>query len=161
MGRLNIAYILLALAALTAPTPAAAPGFSQDDDVEFVGRVLDASDPQIGKAEFIQHSGDVKIMFDYYIKMWLDGGRLRIIRPQSGSRSSTINCSFREYKVDPSNPKNTRLWRETGSGTATLQVPSGDEVRRINGSMVITERVSGDDSAPVNETPQRFVIFID
>ena len=92
--------------------------------------------------------------------MWLDGGRLRIIRLNSGSRSN-INCSFREYKVDSKNPKDHRLWDETASGTASLQMPASGEVRKITGSMVMTKKVVGDEDVAVNEKPQHFTIVID
>lgn len=153
LGKVAFATILLAAFAV--------PAFSQDDDTEFVGKVLDAGNSQIGRAEFIQDTGDVKTNFGYYIKIWLDGGRLRIIKPHSGSRSSSINCSFREYKVDSSNPKDSSRWDETGSGTALLQMPPTGEVQKINGSMTLTKKVVGDDEVVVNEKPQRFTIAID
>ena len=154
LGKVAMAAFLLAAFVV--------PAYSQDnDDAEFGGKVLDAGNRQIGKADFIQDTGDVKTNFGYSIKMWLDDGRLRIIRPSSGSRSSTINCSFREYKVDSKNPKDDRLWDETGSGTASLQMPPTGEVRKITGSMVMTKKVVGDEDVAVNEKPQKFVIVID
>lgn len=138
------------------------PAFSQDDDDTIAARVLDGDNRQVGKAELILDTGDVKTNFGYYIKMWLDGGsRLRIIKPQSGSRSSTINCTFREYKVDPKNPKDDSRWDETGSGTASLQMPPTGDVQKITGSMVMTKKVAGDDEVAVNEKPQKFLIVID
>ena len=104
------------------------PAFSQDE-VQATGKVLDAGNRQIGKAELIADTG-IQVNFTYRIKMWLDSGRLRIIRPNSGSRSSTINCSFRECKVDSKNPKDDQLWDETASGTASLQMPASGEVQR-------------------------------
>lgn len=149
-GKFSIlAFLLLAFAA---------SAFSQDDDI-VTGKVIDAgSRRQIGKAEIITASND----FGFYIKMWLDGGKLRIIRPLSGSRSSTINCSFQEYKYDTKNPKDDSLWMETVSGNVSLQVQnSGDEVRKMSGSKVATKKVVGDNEVVVNEKPQRFEIIIE
>jgi len=137
------------------------PAFSQDDDEAVVGKVLDAGNRQIGKAELITDNGNVKTNFGYYIKMWLDGGKLRLIRPNSGSRSSAINCSFSEFKYDSKNPKDDSRWDETGSGTASLQIPPTVDVRKISGSMVMTKKVVGDEDVAVNEKPQKFVIVID
>lgn len=137
----------------------AMPVFSQDDDTT-IGKVLDGvSRKSIGKAEIITASND----FGFYIKMWLDGSKLRIIRPNSGSRSSTLNCSFREYKVDAGNPSDENLWNETASGTATLQTPvnSDGEVRNMQGSMTVTERINGEREVKVTEKPQRFEIIIE
>ncbi len=138
----------------------ALPVFGQDDDA-VTGKVLDGiSRKQIGKAEIITASND----FGFYVKMWLDGGsKLRIIRPGSGSRSTTLNCSFREYKVDANDPKNETLWDEVASGTATLQTPvsPSGEVRNMPGSMVVTERVVGDKDVKVTEKSQRFEIIIE
>jgi hypothetical protein len=135
--------------------------FSQDDDT-IGAKVLDAGNRPAGKAELILDTGDVKTNFGYTIKMWLDGGsRLRIVRPQSGSRSSTIECSFREYKVDPKDPKNSSSWDETGSGTASLKMPASGDVQKIDASMTLTKKAVGDDEVAVNEKPQRFVIVLD
>ena len=133
--------------------------FAQDDDAT-VGKVVDAvSRQQIGKAEIITTSDN----FGFYVKMWLNGSKLRIIRPNSGSRSTTLSCSFREYKVSTSNPKDSSSWEEIGSGTATLQTPvdSSGEVRKMPGSMVVTERIVGDKDVKVTEKAQRFEIIID
>jgi hypothetical protein len=138
------------------------PAFAQDDDEAIPGKVMDASNRQAGKAELILDTGDVKTNFGYNIKLWLDGGsRLRLIRPQSGSRSSTITCSFREYKVDPKNPKDSTKWDETGSGTATLQMPASGDVQKITVSIALTKKVVGDDEVSANEKPQKFVIVLD
>lgn len=138
----------------------AVPAFSQDDNETVGGRVLDAYNRQIGKAEIIPDIA-IQVNFTYYIKVWLNDGRVRIIRPQSGSRSSTIKCSFREYEYDSSNPKDNSRWEETASGTASLQMPPTGEVRKITISMVMTEKVVGDDEVEVNAEPQKFVIVID
>ena len=133
--------------------------FAQDDGAT-VGKVVDAvSRQQLGKAEIITDSSD----FGFYVKMWLNGSKLRIIRPTSGSRSATLNCSFREYKVSASNPKDSGSWEETGSGTATLQTPvdANGEVRKMTGSMVVTERIVGDKETKVTEKAQRFEIIIE
>ena len=151
LGKVAMAAFLLAAFVI--------PAFSQDE-VQATGKVLDAGNRQIGKAELIADTG-IQVNFTYRIKMWLDDGRLRIIRPSSGSRSGTINCSFREYKVDSSNPKDDSRWDETGSGTASLQMPPTGEVRKITGLMVMTKKVVGDEDVAVNEKPQKFVIVID
>lgn len=138
------------------------PAFAQDDEDTIPGKLLDAGNRQIGKAELELDTGDVKTNFGYWVKLWTDGNsRLRIIKPQSGSRSTPINCSFREYKVDPKNSKDSSKWDETGSGTATLQMPASGDVRKITVSLVLTKKVVGDDEVAVNEKPQKFVIVID
>lgn len=132
--------------------------FSQDDDTAN-GKVVDAvSRKELGKAEIITASND----FGFYVKMWLNGGKLRIIRPNSGSRATTLNCSFREYKVDVADPKNENLWEETASGTATLQTPvdANGNVSKMTGSMVVTERIVSDKETKVSEKAQRFEIII-
>lgn len=132
--------------------------FAQDDNL--TGKVVDAvSRQQIGKAEIITTSDD----FGFYVKMWLNGSKLRIIRPDSGSRATTLNCSFREYKVNPDNPKDSSGWDEIGSGTATLQTPvdSSGNVSKMPGSMVVTERIVNDKETKVTEKAQRFEIIID
>ncbi len=138
------------------------PAFGQDDDEAIPGKVMDAGNKQVGKADLILDTGDVKTNFGYNIKLWLDGGsRLRLIRPQSGSRSSTITCSFREYKVDARNPKDSTKWDETGSGTATLQMPASGDVQKITATMTLTKKVVGDDEVPANDKPQKFTIVLD
>ena len=132
--------------------------FAQDDAI--IGKVVDSvSRQQLGKAEIITDSSD----FGFYVKMWLNGSKLRIIRPSSGSRATTLNCTFREYKVDANNPKEQSLWDEIASGTATLQTPvdSSGEVRKMPGSMVVTERIVGDKETKVTEKAQRFEIIIE
>src|SRR2546425_895167 len=125
LGETAIAAFLVSVIAVYA--------FAQADDDIVPGKVFDSGNRQIGRAELILDTGDVKTNFGYNIKLWLDGGlRLAIIRPQSGSRSSTINCSFREYKVDPKNPKDSSRWNETGSGTATLRMPATGDVQKID-----------------------------
>ncbi|MGD9587270.1 MAG: hypothetical protein AB7Q37_08640 [Pyrinomonadaceae bacterium] len=133
----------------------------QDDDVEFSGRVVDGANKKVGKVDFIQTSNEVKMMFGYYLKVWLDGGRLRVIRTDSGTRSTTIICSFREYTVNAARPNDDTQWEETGSGTATLKMTPSGEVRRIDLTMTLTEKVIGDNSTPVNEPAQKFTIMID
>lgn len=132
--------------------------FSQNDDAT-TGKVVNANRQEIGKVEIITDSSD----FGFYVKMWLNGGKLRIIRPNSGSRSTTLNCSFREYKVDVNNPKNSNSWEEIGSGTATLQTPvdSDGTVRRMPGSMMLTEKIVNDKEVQVAENAQKFEIIID
>lgn len=134
------------------------PAFSQDDDT-VVGRLLNADTRQpLGKAEILTASNE----FGLSLKLWLNGGKVRIIRPHSGSRSSTIHCSFREYKYDTSDPRNSQLWTETGAGTVALQIPaSKDVVRSMTGTMVMTKKVVGEDEVAVQETPQKFVIVIE
>lgn len=79
----------------------AVPSHAQDDDT-VPAKVMDSANRAVGKAELVLDTGDVKTNFGYNIKMWLEGNsKLRIVRPQSGSRSTGISCSFREYKVDP------------------------------------------------------------
>ena len=137
----------------------AIPVFSQADD-NLMGKVVDAvSRQKIGKAEIITTSDN----FGFYLKMWLNGSKLRIIRPNSGSRQTTLNCSLREYKVDANNPKDESRWTETASGTATLQTPVNNdgEVRNMPGSMVITERIVGTKEVKVTEKSQRFEIIIE
>ena len=134
--------------------------FSQDD-VELTGKVIDSGGHTIGKADLIQRSGDASIMFDYYIKMWLDGGKLRIVRPGGGKRSTTIECSYREYTVDPAHPTDQSKWNETGSGTATLKMQPTGELHSINVSTTKTKKVVGDNDVDVNEPPQKFVIRFD
>lgn len=132
--------------------------FAQDDNL--TGKVVDAvSRQQIGKAEIVTTSDD----FGFYVKMWLNGSKLRIIRPDSGSRATTLNCSFREYKVNPNNPKDQDSWEEIGSGTATLQTPvdSSGNVSKMPGSMVLTEKIVNDKETKVTEKAQRFEIIID
>ena len=153
-GKVSMAILLLAVFIV--------PAFSQDEDETIAGKVMDNNNRQIGKAELILNTGDVKTNFGYDIKIWLDdGSRLRIIRPHSGSRSSTINCSFREYKIDLNNPKDDSHWDETGSGTASLQMPASGDVRKITASMTLTKKVVGDDEVEVSNKPQKFVIVID
>src|SRR5688572_863507 len=121
--------------------------FAQDDDT-VSGKVLDAGNRTIGKADLVLDTGDVKTNFGYNVKLWLDSGsRLIFIRPQSGSRSSTIKCSFREYKVDAKNPKDDSRWVETGSGTATLQMSATGDVQRIAASVTLTTKVVGDNES--------------
>lgn len=67
----------------------ASSAFAQDDDEAVPARVLDASNRPIGKAELIPDIA-TQVNFTYRIKMWLSDGRLRVIRLQSGSRSSGI-----------------------------------------------------------------------
>ena len=132
--------------------------FSQDDDTTS-GQVIDAvSRKEIGKAEIITASND----FGFYLKIWLSGGKLRIIRPISGSRATTLNCSFREYKVEANDPKNENQWQETASGTATLQTPvdANGNVSKMTGSMIVTERIVNDKETKVSEKAQRFEIII-
>lgn len=153
-GKVSMAILLLAVFIV--------PAFSQDEDETIAGKVMDNNNRQVGKAELILTTKDVKINFDYDIRMWLDGGsRLRIVRPYSGSRSSAINCSFREYKVDSNNPKDDSRWEETGSGTASLQMPASGDVQKITASMTLTKKLVGDDEVAVNDKPQKFVIVID
>lgn len=138
------------------------PTFAQDDEDTIPGKLLDAGNRQIGKAELELDTGDVKTNFGYWVKLWTDGNlRLRTLKPQSGSRRSTINCSLREYKVDPKNAKDSRKWSETGSGTATLQMPAEGDVQKITVSLLLTKKVVGDDEVAVNEKPQKFVIVLD
>lgn len=152
--KITIAALLLAAFVL--------PAVGQDDDEAIPGKVMDAANKQVGKADLILDTGDVKTNFGYNIKLWTDGGsRLRMIRPQSGSRSSTITCSFREYKVDPKNPKDSSKWDETGSGTATLQMPASGDVQKISVSLTLTKKVVGDDEVAVSEKPQKFVVVLD
>lgn len=136
-----------------------AQAFSQDDEV-VPTRVLDASNRPIGKAELIPDIS-TQVNFTYAIKMWLSDGRLRVIRLQSGSRSSGIQASFREYKYDASRPKDKSRWEETGSGTASLQMPATGDVQRITVSMTRTKKVSGDDEVAVDEPPQKFIVVLE
>jgi hypothetical protein len=153
-GKVSMAILLLAVFIV--------PAFSQDEDETIAGRVMDNNNRQVGKVELILTTKDVKINFDYDIKIWLDdGSRLRIVKPHSGSRSSTINCSFREYKVDSNNPKDDSRWDETGSGTASLQMPASGDVRKITTSMTLTKKLVGEDEVAVSDKPQKFVIVID
>ena len=153
-GKVSMAILLLTMFVV--------PAFSQDDGDVIAGKVLDAGNRQIGKAELILNTGDVKTNFGYDIKLWLDdGSRLRIVRPNSGSRNSAINCSFREYKVDSNNPKDDSRWNETGSGTASLKMPASGDVKKITASMTLTKKVVGDNEIEVSDKPQKFVIVID
>ena len=153
-GKVSLAILLPALFVV--------PAFSQNDDDVIAGKVLDTGNRQIGKAELILTTKDVKINFDYDIRVWLDGSfLLRIIKPYSGSRSSTINCSFSEYKVDSNNPKDDSRWEETGSGTASLQMPASGDVQKITASMTLTKKVVGGDEVAVSAKPQKFVIVLD
>ncbi len=132
--------------------------FAQDDNL--TGKVVDGiSRKEIGKAEIITTSDN----FGFYIKMWLTGSKLRIIRPNSGSRATTMNCSFREYKVSASDPKNQDSWEEIGSGTATLQTPVGSsgDVEKMLGSMTLTEKIVNDKEVKVTERAQKFEIIIE
>ncbi|MEK7724399.1 MAG: hypothetical protein AAB336_08640 [Acidobacteriota bacterium] len=136
----------------------ATTAFAQDDNL--MGKVVDAvSRKEIGKAEIVTTSDD----FGFYVKMWLTGSKLRIIRPNSGSRSTTLNCSFREYKVNPNNPKDDSSWEEIGSGMATLQTPvdSNGNVSKMLGSMTLTEKIVNDKEVKVTEKAHRFEIIID
>lgn len=144
---------LLLLVVCTSPT------FSQDDEA-VPARVLDASNRPIGKAELIPDIA-TQVNFTYSIRMWLSDGRLRIVRLQSGSRSSGIQASFREYKYDSSRPKDSSRWEETGSGTASLQMPATGDVQRITVSMTRTKKVSGDDEVVVDEPAQKFVVVLE
>lgn len=134
------------------------PAFSQGDDT-VVGRLLIADTRQpLGKAEILTASNE----FGLSLKLWLNGGKVRIIYPHSGARSSTLHCSFREYKYDASDPRNSQLWTETGAGTVALQIPtSKDVVRSMTGTMVMTKKVVGEDEVAVQEIPQKFVIVIE
>lgn len=136
------------------------PVFSQDDDEAIPARVLDASNRPIGKAELIPDTA-TQVNFTYSIKMWLSDGRLRILRLQSGSRSSGIQASFREYKYDTIRPKDKSQWDETGSGTASLQMPASGDVQKILVSMTRTKKVSGENEVGVDEPPQKFVIVLE
>ena len=136
------------------------PVFAQDDDEAVPARILDAGNRPIGKAELIPDVS-TQVNFTYSIKMWLNDGRLRIIRLQSGSRSSGIQASFREYKYDASHPKDKSRWEETGSGTASLQLPATGDVQKISVSMMKTKKVSGDDEVAVAEPPQKFVVVLE
>lgn len=158
LARVTAAFSTLILAVVLASPMTT---LAQDDDVEFSGRVVDAANKKVGKADFISTSNEVKIMFGYYLKVWLDGGRLRIIRTDSGSRSTTINCTFREYSVDAAKPNDDTKWKETGSGTATLKMTPSGEVQRIDLTMTLTEKVVGDNSTPVNDKAQKFTIVIE
>jgi hypothetical protein len=132
--------------------------FAQDDNL--TGKVVDAvSRKEIGKVEIITTSSD----FGFYVKMWLNGGKLRIIRPSSGSRTTTLTCSFREYKVNPNNPKDESGWDEIGSGTATLQTPvdANGNVSKMLGSMTLTEKIVNDKEVKVTEKAQNFEIIIE
>jgi hypothetical protein len=136
----------------------AATMFAQDDNL--TGKVVDSiSRKELGKAEIVTTSDN----FGFYVKMWLTGSKLRIIRPTSGSRATTLNCAFREYKVNPNNPKDENGWEETGAGTATLQTPvdSSGEVRKMPGSMTLTERIVNDKEVKVSEKAQKFEIIIE
>ncbi len=138
----------------------ASSAFAQDDDEAVPARVLDASNRPIGKAELIPDIA-TQVNFTYRIKMWLSDGRLRVIRLQSGSRSSGIQASFREYKYDTSHPKDQSRWEETGSGTASLQMPASGDVQKITIPMTMTKKVSGDNEVAVDELPQKFVIVLE
>lgn len=144
-----ITVLLLAFATTT---------FAQDDNL--AGKIVDAvSRKELGKAEIVTTSDD----FGFYVKMWLNGSKLRIIRPSSGSRATTLNCSFREYKVNPNNPKDDSTWEEIGAGTATLQTPvdSNGNVSKMTGSMTLTEKVVNDKEVKVTEKAQKFEIIIE
>lgn len=132
--------------------------FAQDDNL--TAKVIDSvSRKEIGKAEIVTTSDD----FGFYVKMWLTGAKLRIIRPNSGSRNTTMNCSFREYKVNAGNPKDSSSWEETGSGTATLQTPVGSSgnVEKMFGSMSLTEKIVNGKETKVAEKAQKFEIIIE
>lgn len=136
------------------------PALAQDDDEAVPARVLDAGNRPIGKAELIPDTA-TQVNFTYYIKMWLSDGRLRVIRLQSGSRSSGIQASFREYKYDASRPKDSSRWDETGSGTASLQMPATGDVQKITLTMTRTKKVSGDDEVAVDEPAQKFDLVLE
>ncbi len=133
---------------------------AQDDDA-IGAKVLDANNRTVGKAELITDNGEVKTNFGYYIKMWTDGGTMRIIRPQSGSRASGISCSVREYKVDVTNPRDSSKWDETGSGTATLQMAATVDVQKITATIIINKRYKGDSEFSVKESPQKFTVVLE
>lgn len=135
-----------------------ATAFAQDDDIT-TAKVVNTNRQEIGKAEIITASND----FGFYVKMWLNGGKLRIIKPNSGSRNTMLNCSFREYKVNPNNPKDQDGWEEIGSGIATLQTPvdSNGNVSKMTGSMTLTEKVVNDKEIKVSENAQKFEIILD
>lgn len=136
------------------------PALAQDDDEAVPARVLDAGNRPIGKAELIPDTA-TQVNFTCYIKMWLSDGRLRVIRLQSGSRSSGIQASFREYKYDASRPKDSSRWDETGSGTASLQMPATGDVQKITLTMTRTKKVSGDDEVAVDEPAQKFDLVLE
>jgi hypothetical protein len=137
------------------------PVLSQDDEDGIPAKVVEGK-RQVGKAELVTNSGDVKINFGYDINLWLDGGsRLLIINPQSGTRGTGIKCIFREYKVDPRSPKDSSRWEETGSGMATLQMSASGEVRKIQVAVTLTKKVVGDDEVAVNEKPRMLEIVLD
>lgn len=150
------AKIVVLLLLVMCPVPA----ISQDDDEAVPARVLDVSNRAVGKAELIQDVS-TQVNFTYSIKMWLSDGRLRIIRLQSGSRSSGIQASFREYKYDTNRPKDKSRWDETGSGAASLQMPATGDVQKITISMTRTKKVSGNDEVAVDEPPQKFVVILE
>jgi hypothetical protein len=146
-----VAILLVSLAFVTI-------ALAQDDNL--TGKVVDTvTRKELGKAEIVTTSDN----FGFYVKMWLSGGKLRIIRPDSGSRATTMNCSFREYKVNPNNPKDSSGWEETGAGTATLQTPidNNGNVSKMPGSMIVKEKIVGEREVKVTEKAQKFEIIID
>jgi hypothetical protein len=152
-GRTAAALVLLL-------TTIASPAFSQEADEAVAGRVVDAANRPIGTAEMIPDVA-IQVNFTYSIRLWLNDGRVRVVRPQSGSRSTTIKCSFTEYTYDAGNPKDRSRWEETGSGTASLQMPPIGDVRRISVSLAMTKKIVGEEEQTVTAEPRTVVIVID
>lgn len=155
-GKLFRAMLVLAVAAIVV-----VPAYSQDDDEAVPGKVVDASNKTVGRADLTLDIGQPPTNFGYWVYLYVGTDRLMVIKPQSGSRSSTIVCSFREYKIDVAKPKDRSKWIETGSGTATLQMPATGEVSKINVTVTLTKKVVGDNDVAVNEKAQKLVIVLD
>ncbi len=153
--------ILKTVLVLIAAVAFAAPIYSQDDGDAVPGKVMDAANRPVGKAALILDTGQPPTNFGYRVYIYLGSDGLMIIKPQSGSRSSSITCSMRDYKIDPAKPKDSSKWTETGSGTATLEMPPSGDVSKINVSVTQTKKVFGDDEVAVTEKAQKLVIVLD
>lgn len=137
------------------------PAFSQDDEDSVPAKVTDANNKAAGKASLVLDIGRPPTNFGYIVYLYLNGDRLLLIRPESGSRSSVINCTFREYKIDNAEPKNSSKWNETGSGTATLKMPASGDVQSITATVNRTRKVVGNDEVVVTEKVIKYVITLD
>lgn len=149
VGRLAFAAVLPLLASTYA--------FAQDEATP--ARLEDGAGKQIGRAEITTSSSRYGLSF----RLWLDNGaKLRILYPtDEARRDAPAKFTFREFKVDPRNPK-TR-GDEIGSGVATVEVAklSGDgNTESFSGSMQLTTKAVGDNDVPVNEPAQRFKIVL-
>lgn len=151
LGRLTFVVIVTLLVP--------AYGFAQDEDTT-PARLEDGAGRQIGRAEIESWPG----LFGLQFRLFLDGGtKLRILyADESARRDAPAKFTFREFKVDPRNPKARD--EATGTGIATIepnQLDRDGNVASFSGSMQLTEKRVGEDRyVPTSEPVQRFKIVL-